>query len=206
MVITLVVATFILLVVHDYILQRRHTRLLGVKGQAPKLHEKVSSFSAMNIVGGFNTPSNLAYHSGHGWAAKESRQVVRVGIDDFASRIIGQIDQIDLPARGHWLRQGEHGWTIVRAAHRFEMLSTIEGEVVEVNPEVLRNPALAHDDPYSAGWRLAQHWMEESVNALHTRISPESLAYLQDGGHPIPDMLSLIPEPEWDNFVMEMLG
>lgn len=179
----------------------------------------------MNIVGGFKAPANLAYHTSHTWAMKEPRQLVRVGLDDFAAHLVGQIDQLDLPARGRWLRQGEKGWTITRGTHRFEMLSPIEGEVVDINPEVLRNPALAHEDPYGAGWlvavqapaadsnmknllhgRLAQRWMEESVSALHTRVSPGSQAYLQDGGHPIADMLSLVPESEWDSFVTEMLG
>lgn len=223
MVITLVLATFILLVAHDYYLQRRQARRFEVKSAAPEAREEGLAFP-MNVVGGFKAPAHLAYHPGHAWAMKESRQVVRVGLDDFAARVVGQIDQIDLPARGRWLRQGERGWTIGRGSHRFEMLSPIEGEVVEVNSEVLRDPSLAHQDPYGAGWlvavnapgadgnmknllhgRLAQRWMEESVGALHTRLSPGSEVRLQDGGHAIGDVLSLVPEFQWEKFVQEML-
>jgi glycine cleavage system H lipoate-binding protein len=178
----------------------------------------------MNVVGGFKAPANLAYHPGHTWAMKESHHLVRVGLDDFAARVVGEIDQFDLPARGRWLRQGERGWTIGRGAHRFQMLSPIEGEVVEVNPEVVRDPSLAQRDPYGAGWlvavnapavdgnmknllhgRLAQRWMEESVGGLHTRLSPGSENRLQDGGQAIGDILSLVPEAEWDRFVQDML-
>lgn len=223
MVPTLVLVTLILLVAHDYYLQRRHARLLEMKREAPAVQEEPSSMP-MNVVGGFKAPAHLSYHPGHAWAVKESRQTVRVGLDDFAARVVGQIDQIDLPARGRWLRQGERGWTIGRGSHRFEMLSPIEGEVVDVNPEVLLNPALIHQDPYGVGWlvavkapavdgnmknllhgRLAQRWMEESVGALHTRISPGSEARLQDGGHAIGDVLSLVPEFQWEKFVQEML-
>jgi len=220
---TLVLVTFVLLVAHDYYLQRRQARRMEVKSMAPEAREEASAFP-MNVVGGFKAPANLAYHPGHTWAMKESRQLVRVGLDDFAARVVGQIDQIDLPARGRWLRQGERGWTIGRGSHRFEMLSPIEGEVVEVNPEVLRDPSLAHQDPYGMGWlvavqapavdgnmknllhgRLAQRWMEESVGTLHTRLSPGSEARLQDGGHAIGDVLSLVPEFQWEKFVQEML-
>ena len=223
MVPTLVLVTFILLVAHDYYLQRRQARRLEVKSVAPDAREKVPAFP-MNVVGGFKAPAHLAYHPGHAWAMKESHQVVRVGLDDFAARVMGQIDQVDLPVRGRWLRQGERGWTVGRGSHRFEMLSPIEGEVIEVNPEILRHPSLAHEDPYGAGWlvavqapavdgnmknllhgRLAQRWMEESVGALHTRISPGSEARLQDGGHAIGDVLSLVPEAQWEKFVQEML-
>ncbi|HTS67633.1 MAG TPA: glycine cleavage system protein H [Terriglobia bacterium] len=223
MVLTLVLVTFALLVAHDFYLQRRQARRLEVKDVATVAQAEATGFP-MNVVGGFKAPAHLAYHPGHAWAMKESRQLVRIGLDDFAARVVGQIDQIDLPARGRWLRQGERGWTIGRGSHRFEMLSPIEGEIVEVNPAVLRDPSLAHQDPYGAGWllavnapavdgnlknllhgRLAQRWMEESVGALHTRLSPGSEARLQDGGHAIGDVLSLVPEFQWEKFVQEML-
>ena len=223
MVPTLVVITFILLVAHDFYLQRRQARRMEVKGAAPEAREQAPAFP-MNVVGGFKAPASLAYHPGHAWAMKESRQIVRVGMDDFAARVVGQIDQLELPVRGRWLRQGERGWTLGRGSHRFEMLSPIEGEVVEINSAVLSDPSLAHEDPYGAGWllavqapavdgnmknllhgRLAQRWMEESVAALHTRISPGSEARLQDGGHAIGDILSLVPEFQWEKFVQDML-
>jgi len=219
----LVLVMFVLVVGHDFYVQMRQARRLEVKTALPETREEGQTFP-MNVVGGFKAPAHLAYHPGHAWAMKESRQLVRIGLDDFAARVVGQIDQIDLPARGRWLRQGERGWTIGRGSHRFEMLSPIEGEVVEINPEVLRDPSLAHQDPYGVGWlvavqapavdsnmknllhgRLAQRWMEESVGALHTRLSPGSEGRLQDGGHAIGDVLSLVPEFQWEKFVQEML-
>jgi glycine cleavage system H protein len=225
MVITLVLTTFILLVAHDYYLQRRHARLLEAKAVPPVVQKDETSFSSMNAVSGFKLPAHFAYHASHSWAMKDSLQVVRVGMDDFAAHLVGKIDGLELPARGRWLRQGERGWAVTRGTHRFEMLSPIEGEVIDINPEVLRNPSLAREDPFGKGWllavqapavegnmknllhgRLAQRWMEESVSALHTRVSPGSGTYLQDGGHPVDDMLGLIPESDWDNLVREMLG
>jgi len=223
MVAAMVLATFILFVLVDYYFQRRQPQPVETKSVAAKAEVEDLSIP-MNIVGGYKVPAHLSYHPGHTWAVKESPKVLRIGLDDFAVRLVGQIDQINLPARGHWLRQGEHGWTLGRGSHRFDMLSPIEGEVVDVNPEILRDPSLAHRDPYGVGWliavnspavdgnmknllhgRLAQRWMEESVGALHTRISPGSEARLQDGGQAIGDVLSLIPEFQWEKFVQELL-
>jgi len=217
MVAILVLATFIAFVVADYYWQTR-------KPQPAKLvvasKEPEDATYAMSTVGGFKLPAHLAYHPGHAWALKESRQVVRIGLDDFAARLIGHLDQIQLPARGRWLRQGERAWTVTRGNHRFDMLSSMEGEVVDVNEEVLRDPTLVHNDPYGTGWllavnapagdanlknllhgRLAHHWMEECVATLHTWASPESGAHLQDGGHAVPDILSMIPEEKWERLV-----
>jgi len=223
MVAALVIATFVIFVAVDYYLHRRSPQPEAGRVAA----EPPSDFHAaipLNVVGGFKVPAHVSYHPGHAWALKESSQVVRIGLDDFAARLVGKIDQIDLPARGRWLRQGERGWTLGRGSHRFEMLSPIEGEVVDVNPEVLANPAVAHGDPYGVGWllavhapavegnlknllrgRLAQRWMEESIATLHLRLDPASEGRLQDGGHAIGDVLSLVPEFQWEKVVAELL-
>ena len=220
MVAALVLGTFICFVAFDYFLQRRRPQPLRVV--APSAEPEEVSFP-MNIVGGFKLPAGLSYHSGHAWAAKESRNVVRIGLDDFAVRLLGKVDQLDLPARGRWLRQGEKGWTLARGGHRFEMLSPIEGEVVDVNPEVMRDPSVIHKDPYGVGWlvavnspaadsnlknllrgRLAQRWMEESVATVHSHFSPSTGVHLQDGGHAISDVLSGLPEDRWEAIVGEL--
>jgi len=220
MVALLVLGTFICFVVFDYFLHSQRSQATRAVVASPEPEE--ASFP-MNIVGGFKLPAGLSYHSGHAWAARESRNIVRVGLDDLAVRLVGKIDQLDLPARGRWLRQGEKGWTLARGEHRFEMLSPIEGEVVDVNGEVLKDPSIIHKDPYGVGWlvavnspavdsnlknllrgRLAQRWMEESVSRLHTQLSPSSGAHLQDGGRAISDLLSVLPEERWDQVAREL--
>jgi len=219
MVAILVLATFIAFVVVDYYWQTRVPRPAQLAVSSKPSED--ASF-AMSMVGGFKLPAHLAYHPGHTWAAKETRQVIRIGLDDYAARLIGQLDQIQLPARGRWLRQGEKAWTLTRGTHRFDMLSSMEGEVVDVNEEVLRDPTLAQRDPYGAGWlvavnapaadanmknllrgRLAHHWMEDCVATLHTWASPSSGAHLQDGGHAVSDILSMVPEDKWEKLVHE---
>ncbi|HZP01318.1 MAG TPA: glycine cleavage system protein H [Terriglobia bacterium] len=219
MVAMMVLATFVVFVLVDYYFQVRRAHPAkavekeGALGQVP---------FPLSIVGGFKLPANLSYHPGHTWAMKESRQLVRIGMDDLAVRLLGGIDQLELPARGRWLRQGETGWTLVRGTHRFEMLSPIEGEVVDVNTEVLKDPSLARKDPYGRGWllavnapaadgnlknllhsRLAQRWMEESVAELQSRISAQRGAHLQDGGQAVADVLAEVPEDQWDRLVRD---
>ena len=90
MVPTLVLVMFVLVVAHDFYVQRRQAHYMEVKNAAPEAREEASAFP-MNVVGGFKAPAHLAYHPGHAWAMKESRQLVRIGMDDFAARVVGQI-------------------------------------------------------------------------------------------------------------------
>jgi glycine cleavage system H lipoate-binding protein len=220
MVAVLVLATFVVFVLADYYLQTRRPQPVVIATPTVDTEEVVFP---LNMVGGFKVPAHLAYHPGHAWAMKESRQLVRIGLDDYAARLLGRIDQLELPARGRWLRQGEKGWTLGRGNHRFEMLSPIEGEVVDVNPEVLKDPSVLHKDPYGVGWlisvnapaadanlknllrgRLAQRWMEESVAALHSQVSSSPGTHLQDGGRAVLDVLAEIPEERWEKLVRAM--
>jgi glycine cleavage system H lipoate-binding protein len=220
MVALLVLTTFVIFVLVDYYFQRRSRQPVVVVSSVQEREEVPFPIS---VVGGFKVPANLSYHPGHGWAMKEGRQMVRIGLDDFAARLLGQIDQIDLPARGRWLRQGEKGWALRRGDHRFEMLSPIEGEVVDVNLEAMKDPSVLRDDPYGAGWlvavhapagdanlknllrgRLAQRWMEDSVATLYSRIDGGTEVHLQDGGRAIPDIIGQVPEHRWEKLVREL--
>ena len=221
MVAFLILATIIVYVCVDYYLHYRRPQPVLAKG-APVEARDIPL--PLQLVGGFELPANFAYHFGHTWALRESPKLVRVGLDDFAVRLLGDIEQVELPARGRWLRQGEKGWYLSRQGHRFEMLSPIEGEVVEVNPKVVEDPSLLHKDPYGVGWlvavnapaadgnlknlmrgRLAQHWMEESGQALRQHIDPHTGMHLQDGGRSIPDVLSSVPEDRWDAVARDLL-
>jgi glycine cleavage system H protein len=216
-----VLATFVIFVAVDYYFQRRAPQRMEASST---LREAEELPLPLNMLSGFRLPAHVAYHTGHGWALKESRQVVRLGMDEFAARLIGKIDQIELPARGRWLRQGEKGWAITRGSHRYEMLSPMEGEVIDVNMEVLQNPALLEADPFGAGWlvavqapaadanlknllhgRLAQRWMEDSIITLQGRIDGGTGAHLQDGGRAVNDVLGQLPEERWDDLVRDFL-
>ncbi len=152
----------------------------------------------------FRVPEGLFYHQGHGWLRPEPGSVGVVGMDDFARKLIGKVDAVELPAVGSRLAQGEMGWSLVVDSERIPMLSPAAGEVVEVNDEVLRSPDLLDRDPYGRGWllkvksprvasntrnllsgKLAKAWMESALDKLHP-LHGESLGpVLQDGGLPV---------------------
>jgi glycine cleavage system H lipoate-binding protein len=221
MVSALVLATFIIFVLVDYYFQRRRPQPAQIVTVSQRAG--IEDFP-LAVVGGFELPGRLSYHPGHAWAAKEVRNTVRVGMDEFAARLLGKADRVELPARGHWLRQGEKAWTLVRGDHRFPMLSPIEGEVIEVNDAVAKDPSLVSQSPYGAGWlvavhspaadanlknlirgRVAERWMEESVATLHGRINGETGVHLQDGGRAIPDILGQVAEGRWEKLAKELL-
>jgi len=174
------------------------------------------------IVAGFRVPENVRYHAGHTWALSESRELVRVGMDDFATKLAGKIDSISLPQRGRWVRQGQKTFTIFRDGKSVDLVSPIEGTVTGINEAVLKNPDLARKDPYGDGWlmtvqapdsklnfrnllggSLARLWTEESALRLHSRMPMAIGALAQDGGVAVDDITAHMPEEDWATLTKE---
>jgi glycine cleavage system H lipoate-binding protein len=217
MTVLLVILTFATFLVIDYFLSQKRA------AKQPLLYTVVREARPVSpVVAGFEVPANLRYHPGHTWALSESPDRVRVGMDDFAGKLIGKVERIGLAERGRWIRQGQKLATIFRDGKSVDMVSPIEGTISDVNEAVVKNPALASKDPYGEGWlvavqspdaktnfrnllggALARVWMEESALRLQSRIPALAGALAQDGGVATDDLTSHMPDQDWTEVTKE---
>jgi len=169
----------------------------------------------------FRVPEGYGFHQGHSWMkvdliSPDRRRLVKVGLDDFAQKLIGKVDAVVLPAVGSRLTQGDKGWSLMVDSEAIPMLSPVDGEVVAVNEEVLRSPGILNRDPYGDGWllkvksdriaadtrnllsgKMARAWMETSLENLHP-IRHEALGpVLQDGGLPLDGIARILGGDQW---------
>ena len=54
----------------------------------------------------FSLPEEIYYHLGHSWAAPEGKNLVKVGVDDFAQKLVGKITAIQVPGIGSTIIRG----------------------------------------------------------------------------------------------------
>jgi len=212
MTVPLVLLTFLVFIVLDYFLNRRK----AVATVAVETSQAAPAQLGGNFVDGFHVPEHLSYHPGHSWLVRERKNVVRIGADEFAAALAGKVDRIELPKAGQWIRQGQKILAFYRDGEKTEMVSPTEGEVMEVNAEVLANPALLRSDPYQKGWLLALHvpdeentsrnlvpkglvgqWMREAVERLYAQQPVLAGAVAADGGRPAEDLLAALPDKNW---------
>lgn len=217
MAVILVLLTFAVFIVIDALLSRRK-----VASMTPAELPVAAESAEENVVDGFLVPQELRYHPGHAWAQRERRNVIRVGVDEFASKLAGKIDKIELPKPGHWVRQGQKAWSFFRGEQKAEMLCPVEGEVVEINHEVITNPALLNQDPYGKGWlfsvfapdeesvmrnllptELVAGWMRETVARFYAKQPALAGAVMADGGRPADDLAAALPNASWKELTAE---
>jgi glycine cleavage system H protein len=212
MTVILVLVTFLAFIVLDYFLNRRKAVVTAPVAAHPALAAHVGG----EMVDGFLVPENLSYHPGHTWLIRERKSLVRVGADEFAAALAGKLEKIELPKPGQWVRQGQKILSLYRDGEIAQMVSPTEGEVLEVNAEVLNHPDALRRDPYGKGWLLTlnvpdeestsrnlvpkglvREWMRDAVERLYARQPALAGAVAADGGRPADNLLAALPDTNW---------
>ncbi|HXY00257.1 MAG TPA: glycine cleavage system protein H [Candidatus Limnocylindrales bacterium] len=219
MTVILMLAMFAIFLTIDYL---RKGKEAARTAEAAAEAAATSPRLAPSIVAGFALPDNRRYHQGHTWALQESPTLVRVGIDDFGARLAGKIDEILLPKRGQWVRQGQKFATLMRDGQKTELVSPVEGEVTSVNEDLAKDVSMFNADPYGKGWfvsvlspdlatnfrnllngSMARRWMAEAASRLQMRIPAMAGAVAQDGGVAVHDLTMHLPTTKWAEVTRE---
>jgi len=175
-------------------------------------------------VSGYKMMDDYYYHFGHSWLNIEKFQRVRIGLDDFISKVLGAPDAINLPPVGTSIKQGEIGCILTGNDKKAPMRSPVSGTVCAVNDKVKRHPEIAHDDPYNEGWlyildaenikpelaglysgKECFQWMEQESQNLHELMGPRYEQLAATGGEPVDNICGHFPDIGWDRLVRMFL-
>ncbi len=183
----------------------------------------------VDATSGFNVARDHYYHFGHTWARVEYGGRVRVGIDDFALRLLGPQDEIEIPGLGSRIGQNRPQAVLKRNGKEAPTLSPVDGTVVAVNHHVLNKTTIPNDDPYGEGWLMVVQPASLRNNLKNLFFGSESLAWVDDeyfrlqklmgetygeevqyrmaatGGEALSDIYGEVPEIGWDRLVSEFL-
>ncbi len=210
MVIILVILTVALFISVEYILRLR--RRMKVEPAAGEIRYSPPAATA----------AERYYHPAHAWVMVKKPELLLVGMDDFAGKVIGQLDGIDLPRAGSVVHQGSPLATLKRRGKTLTSVAPISGVILEVNSNVRNNPTMINDSPYEKGWMVkisplnltrelrnlmhgltAEQWLEAVRAQLLSWFAPRPGMLLQDGGHIIGNVSDLVPDDEWSSFIRE---
>lgn len=173
-------------------------------------------------IEGYGVPDGHFFHMGHTWARVEAGGRIRIGMDDFSTRIFGKADKFELPLTGEELRTSEVGLAFSRKSNEANVLAPLSGVVAAVNYQAVKDPTLVKEEPYNDGWLMVIEPAElkkdlkelmhgnqtaEWIVAEHYRllglVSQVGLT-LADGGS-IDDVYGAMPDLEWKKLTTEFL-
>jgi len=175
-------------------------------------------------VKGVKLPQGYYLHPGHCWVKIEADATVRIGLDDFALRVLGPFDRIEAPLFGKEFTQDTAAIALRRGAYSARALAPVSGVVTDVNPRLRERGGLANADPYTEGWVLRVHaenlrqdlrrlmiggqafgFLDQEVERLYQVIEEKAGPLATDGGHLGSDILGHLPQLGWETLTAAFL-
>ena len=107
----------------------------------------------MPVVRGCHLPDELLYDvENHIWFKEVGDGNVRIGMTTVATAMSGRLVAFTPKKVGRSVKAGKSCATVESGKWVGPAKSAAAGEVVEVNEELTKDPGVANDDPYDAGW------------------------------------------------------
>ena len=188
-----------------------------------RLQAEILPVHARSQESGFELAEDFYYHDGHTWAKPEYGGRVRVGLDDFAQKLIGKLGRVELPNIGQEVKQGEIGFQVRRNGEVAKLLSPMDGIVANVNHTLRDQPDLVNESPYEKGWLFTieptklrknlkgLYYDKEARNFIHGEreklfaMANDDLRMAADGGALVEDISQELEGKNWAKFVKTFL-
>jgi glycine cleavage system H protein len=173
----------------------------------------------VKTVRGFAIREDFHYLPNHIWVKVEG-ELLKIGVDDFAARLMGKINKVDLPA-GNTLNKDDAPWHILTNRGDVSMSLPVDGQIVERNDLLESNPALVRSEPYRGGWLLKikpssdltdtikgsqiTQWLENEFEKLHQECEESTGVTITDGGALIENFCERLSDEEWRKLIARFL-
>jgi CheY-like chemotaxis protein len=118
----------------------------------PKVHITHLKETAEAKTPEFLIPGGVFISDGHCWANIDDKGMVKVGLDDFARKLIGKIDAIEFPNLGLSIRKGQRLFAVKQDNRRVTFNSPVSGKVKEINKLLNTDLESIEFSPYENNW------------------------------------------------------
>lgn len=82
----------------------------------------------------------------------ENEGIITIGINEEGLEDITEINAIDLPPEQEKIDADTAFGSVETDDGTVEILSPVEGTIIEINTQVIDDPAILMEDPYEEGW------------------------------------------------------
>ncbi len=160
------------------ILIKRQERIQ--KQLKPKVHITHLGESKRFKTYEFAIPGGVFISPGHCWASMDQNGAVKVGIDDFAKKLIGKIDSIDFPNLGMNVSSGQPLFTIKQGTRNVTFNSPLKGKVIKINLPLKSDIESLDITPYESNWICILDVEDIDNEIKNLNIGKSAVSYFQD--------------------------
>jgi CheY-like chemotaxis protein/glycine cleavage system H lipoate-binding protein len=128
----------------------------------------------------FSIPGGVLISPGHCWATLAQDGSVKVGIDDFAKKLIGPVDAVSLPSVGMTVKAGQALFTVRQKNRMIQFNAPLSGRVTKVNQELAEDCEALDMTPYGNNWVCVIDGDNLDVEVPALKIGKSAVALFQE--------------------------
>jgi CheY-like chemotaxis protein/glycine cleavage system H lipoate-binding protein len=145
----------------------------------PKVHITHFKESSGTSTPEFQIPGGVFISEGHCWVSVIEDGSVKVGIDDFAKKIVGSIDTIELPNPGMVVKKGQLLFTVKQGLRNLSFNSPVSGKVKEVNKFINDDIKSLDVTTYDINWICEIDADELDIELPKLKIGKSAVSFYQ---------------------------
>lgn len=123
-------------------------------------------------------PENQYYTENHEWVAVKGKEA-KTGITDHAQEELGDIVFVELPEVGDVFEQEENFAVIESVKAVSDIYAPVSGKVIAINEELLDEPEMINEKPYTGGW-IAKFEIEDESELDNLMDSSEYAQFVEN--------------------------
>lgn len=100
----------------------------------------------------FSIPGGVLISTGHCWVNLAEDGTAKIGIDDFAKKLLGKIDTIEFPNIGMTVKAGQPLFGVNQGHRRAQFYAPLSGTVVNTNKYLAKDCLVLEESSYGDNW------------------------------------------------------
>lgn len=166
----------------------------------PRVHIAHVSESRKLSQGEFAIPGGVFIAPGHTWVSVSIDGTASIGIDDFSKKLVGEIDDLELPAVSSKVAKGDKLFTIKQKDKSLSFLSPLSGTVCEINHDLLENLLALDHSVYGKNFlcKIAADKLDTELKEL--KIGKEAVTFYQEEIDRYSEKVKELTEPKDNMF------
>ena len=161
--------------------------------------------------GAKESTEGVLHHVGHTLLRPLAGGTLKISLDDLGTRLLGRPDRMRLPEIGQRITEGTDAVKLWREQSAATIVAPVSGTVVATG---------GHDDKWYLrvlpdampaeggslmGAAKVRSWLTSEIDKLQAILSSKDLGLaMADGGEPLPDLPSAVPDADWQQIYSEM--
>jgi len=167
----------LLAMVEKFVLRRKDRIQKELK---PRVHVTKLSGPAHLPSSEFYIPGGVFISEGHCWVRMEEDGTVKVGIDDFARKLLGRIDAVEPPNLGMAIKRGQPLFSVKRGFRSVPFRAPLSGRIAKVNVRMKQDTESLEVTPYEGNWICVIDAEDLDTELQHLKIGKTAVSFFQD--------------------------